>query len=111
MMRMQASAVVMTLCILAAFLLGPLLHNTIAHSHANDHHGAPSSMWGEMHSSLRHEDKQLLATVEIVLATFLALIALVRVMEARALPQLALAGVRLRQESLHSGREQYRRFG
>ena len=111
MLRMQASAVVMTLCILAAFLLGPLLHNTIAHSHASDHHGAPSSLWGEMHSALRHEDKQLLATVEIVLATFLALIAVIRMVELRLTPQLALAGVRLREESLHSGREQYRRFG
>jgi hypothetical protein len=68
-------------------------------------------MWSDLHGSLRHEDKQLVATVEIMLATFIALLAFVRIVAVRALPRTAIALVRARDESLHSGREQYRRFG
>jgi hypothetical protein len=111
MFRRQVLTALLSLLVLCAFLGGPLLHNMIPHSHGDDHHGAPSVMWGDMHSSLRHEDKQLLATVETILATFLALLAFLVVVGQRIAPSATLAVLRARDESLRTGREQYRRFG
>jgi hypothetical protein len=111
MFRPRTATIILGIAVLCAFLLGPLLHNAIPHSHGADHHGAPSVMWGDMHSSLRHEDKQLLATVELILATFIALLAFVAVSSQRISLSATVPAVRARQESLHTGREQYRRFG
>jgi hypothetical protein len=111
MFRQRIAYTALSLFVLCAFLFGPLLHNAIPHSHGADHHGAPAAMWNDMHGSLRHEDKQLLATVELILATFIALLAFVAVSSQRIRLSATVPTVRARQESLHTGREQYRRFG
>jgi hypothetical protein len=100
-----------TLALLVAFVGGPLLHNAVPHSHGSAHRGPASAIWSDLHGALRHEDKQLLATVEILLATFLALLAVLRIPHIRLVHARSYADTRARETGLHRGRERYRAFG
>lgn len=51
----------LVLVLTAALLSGGLLHAAFEHDHGHNHDGEVSSIWSTLHSSLRHEDKQLVA--------------------------------------------------
>src|ERR1044071_9763940 len=97
----RGAVTTLCLCILLVFLSGPILHSAIPHGHGDEHQSGPGALWNDLHGSLRHEDNQLLAIIEVILATFIALLAFVRVLTLRALPSASISLVRSRDEALH----------
>jgi hypothetical protein len=108
---MRIALAAATLYLLIAFIGGGLLHSTVPHSHGSERRGPVSALWGDLHGALRHEDKQFLATVEMLLATFLALLGVLLVLQVRIAPALSHMDTRARETGLHRGRERYRAFG
>lgn len=63
--------------LLLSLLCGGIVHASVAHSHGGHSHEAQeSSIWAQLHSSLRHEDKKALYIIaEVVLLMLLGVVA------------------------------------
>ena len=100
--------------LLIAFSGAPSLHAFIPHSHGDDHHhtqSGESAIWTSLHGAVRHEDKKILAHVDVDTVT-LALIALASLAGAFAGHSLSVRTEwhPLRGRYLTRGLAPYRRF-
>ncbi len=101
-----AIALILLIC-LFGLGTGNVLHAVIPHEHAHE-----AAMWGILHQSLRHEDKQILFLIALAAVCLGALFFAIRLLEiARPVPlAIRIEPAHKRHESLRRGIVAYRTF-
>lgn len=102
----QALAISTIAILLAALVLGGLVHAAVPHDEG-DHHPSNGIIWGTLHSALQHEDK-FFALVAVYLFVFTVL--LVSMRSIFAYTPVGIEAKAQWKEELRRGTAKYRRF-
>lgn len=103
--RVRTLLLLFGLILSVALVIGNPVHAIVEHDHGHAH-GAESSMWQTLHSSLRHDDKQILPAIDL-----LAIVGIALCVSALIVPSRSVRTVDSRLQSLRRGIVPYRKFG
>ncbi len=105
MLRIRTLLLLCGLILSVALVIGNPVHAIVEHEHGHSH-GAESSMWQTLHSSLRHDDKKIIPVYDL-----LSIVGIALCISALVVPARRIRPVDSRLQSLRRGIVPYRKFG